>query len=79
MKMRQSMSQLERAFELEAARERRRREQLRNRAVHRSRTRRITRTESTQRVRFGVLMIALTTTVVIVIWAMFEALAWVTG
>jgi hypothetical protein len=79
MKMRQSLSQLERAFELEAARERRRREQLRNRAVHRSRTRRITRIEQTQRVRFSVLMIALTFTVVVVVWAMFETLAWVTG
>lgn len=79
MKMRQSMSQLEHAFELEAARERRRREQLRTRAAHRSRTRRITRTEQTQLVRFSVLMVALTFTVVVVVYAMFEALAWVTG
>ena len=45
MKMRQSISQFEVAFEQETALERRRREQLRRRAANRSRARRISRTE----------------------------------
>jgi cytochrome c-type biogenesis protein CcmH/NrfG len=56
--------------------ERRRREQLRKRATNRSRARRIERTESKGRVRFGVLLVALTVTVVTVVIAMFETLAW---
>jgi hypothetical protein len=60
MRMRQSMSQIELAFEQEMALERRRREQLRKRAVNRSRARRISRNESRGRVRFSVLLIALT-------------------
>lgn len=76
MKMRQSITQFERAFAQEAAIERRRREQLRERAVNRSRARRITRTEQRGKNRFGVLFAALSVTVVIVVIAMFETLAW---
>ena len=76
MRMRQSMSQIELAFEQEMALERRRREQLRKRASNRSRARRIQRTESKGRVRFSVLLGALTITVVTVVIAMFEVLAW---
>jgi len=76
MRMRQSMSQIELAFEQEMALERRRREQLRKRASNRSRARRIQRTESKGRVRFSVLLGALTVTVVTVVIAMFEVLAW---
>jgi uncharacterized membrane protein len=73
------MAQIELAFEQEMALERRRREQLRKRAVNRSRARRITRNESKGRVRFSVLMISLTVTVVTVVFVMFETLAWLMG
>jgi hypothetical protein len=79
MRMQQSMSQFEVAFEQEAALERRRREQLRRRAVNRSRARRIQRTESKGTTRFSVLFIALTATVVTVVYVMFQTLAWLMG
>ena len=75
MRMRQSISQFESAFEQETSLERRRREQLRRRAANRSRARRITRTEQQSKVRFSVLAVCLTVTVVVVVVAMFEALA----
>ena len=64
MRMRQSMSQIELAFEQEMALERRRREQLRKRSANRSRARRISRNESRGRIRFSVLLVCLTITVV---------------
>jgi hypothetical protein len=76
MRMRQSMAQIELAFEQEMALEKRRREQLRKRAVNRSRARRISRNESKGKVRFSVLLVCLTITVVTVVVAMFETLAW---
>jgi hypothetical protein len=76
MRMRQSIAQFEVAFEQEAALERRRRKQLRQRAANRSRVRRIQRTEQHGRVAFSVLVIALTLTVVTVTVVMFETLAW---
>ena len=76
MRMRQSMAQIELAFEQEMALERRRRDQLRKRAVNRSRARRISRNESRGKVRFSVLLVCLTITVVTVVVAMFETLAW---
>src|SRR5581483_5703991 len=79
MRMRQSMAQIELAFEQEMALERRRREQLRKRAVNRSRARRISRNESRGKVRFSVLLVCLTITVVTVVVAMFETLAWLMG
>jgi hypothetical protein len=54
--------------------ERRRREQLRRRAANRSRARRITRSEQAGKVRFSVLAVCLTVTVVVVVVSMFEAL-----
>jgi Flp pilus assembly protein TadB len=75
MKMKQSISQFESAFEQQASLERRRREQLRRRAANRSRERRIERTEHHSTVRFSVLAICLTVTVVVVAIAMFEALS----
>jgi hypothetical protein len=77
--MQQSIAQFETAFEQEAALERRRRVQLRQRAVNRSRARRIQRTEQRGNVAFGVLVIALTLTVVVVSVVMFETLAWLMG
>jgi hypothetical protein len=79
MKMRQSISQFELAFEQEAAVERRRRQQLRQRASNRSRARRIQRTEQHGKVAFGILVIALTLTVMTVTVVMFETLAWLMG
>ena len=76
MRMRQSITQFEQAFAQEAKLERRRREQLRKRAANRSRSRRIQRVEKTGRVRFSVLFAALAVTVVTVVVAMFETLAW---
>jgi len=75
MRMRQSISQFETAFEQETYLERRRREQLRRRAANRSRARRINRTEQQGKVRFSVLAVCLTLTVIAVVAAMFEALA----
>ena len=70
------MAQIELAFEQEMALEKRRRDQLRTRAANRSRARRIQQNESKGRVRFSVLLVALTITVVTVVWTMFETLAW---
>jgi hypothetical protein len=79
MRMRQSLSQYEMAFEQEIAIERRRRSQLRQRAVNRSRARRIARTEQRGKVAFGTLLVALSATVVTVTIVMFETLAWLMG
>jgi hypothetical protein len=76
LRMRQSVAQYEQAFEQEMALERRRREQLRKRATNRSRARRIERVESRGSIRFGVLLVCLTATVVTVVVAMFELLSW---
>jgi hypothetical protein len=76
MRMRQTFAQFELAFEQEAALERRRRTQLRQRAANRSRARRIQRTEQHGTVAFGVLVVALTATVLTVTVVMFETLAW---
>ncbi len=75
MRMRQSISQFENAFEQETSLERRRREQLRRRAANRSRARKINRTEQHSKVRFSVLAVCLSVTVIVVVIAMFEALA----
>ncbi len=75
MRMRQSISQFEVAFEQETTLERRRREQLRRRAANRSRARRMTRNEQHGKVRFSVLAVCLTATVIVVVVAMFEALS----
>ena len=74
--MDQGLDQFEVAFEQEAALERRRRQQLRQRAAERSRARSIQAVEKRGNVGFGVLLIALTLTVVVVTLVMFETLAW---
>ena len=76
LRMRQSLDQFEVEFEREAALERRRREQLRRRAADRSRARRIQTTEKRGNVGFGVLLLSLTATVIVVTIVMFETLAW---
>ena len=74
--MRQTLDEFEVAFEQEAVAERRRRHQLRQRAADRSRARRIHSVEKRGTVGFGVLMLALTVTVIVVTIVMFETLAW---
>lgn len=74
MRMRQSANQFEAAFEQQKILEQRRREQLRNRAVNRSRARRVTRSQQQGKVRFSVLAVCLIVTVVVVTITMFEAL-----
>jgi hypothetical protein len=71
-----SLERFEAAFAEEVAAERRRRQQLRQRAANRSKARRIVRTEQRGKVRFSVLVVALTLTVVTVVVVMFELLAW---
>jgi len=79
MRMSESIESFELAFEQEAAIERRRREQLRQRSANRSRARRIQRTEQRGTVAFGVLVVALSLTVLTVAVVMFESLAWLMG
>ena len=74
--MRQSLDQFEVEFEQQAAVERQRRRQLRQRAVDRSRARRIQETQKRSNVSFGLLLVALTATVIVVTVVMFETLAW---
>lgn len=74
--MQQSLSQLEAALQQETALERSRREQLRQRAAARSRARSIQSTEKRGNVGFGVLLLSLTLTVIVVTLVMFETLAW---
>ena len=79
MRMRQSLNDWELAFEHEMALDRRRRLQLRERAVARSRARLFERAEKGGKVRFSVLFTALTATVVVVTVVMFETLALLMG
>lgn len=79
MRMRQSLADWELAFENEMVLDRQRRAQLRRRAVARSRARRIERTEKSGKVRFSVLFVALSLTVVTVTVVMFETLALLMG
>lgn len=77
--MRQSLDQFEEAFERESIIEQRRREDLRKRASNRSRARNIVKGEQKGKVRFSVLVVALTATVITVTLVMFEVLAWLVG
>jgi hypothetical protein len=76
LRMQQMLDDFEVAFEQESLAERRRRKQLRQRAADRSRARRIQTTEKRGNVGFGVLLLALTATVIVVTLVMFETLAW---
>ena len=78
-RMRQSLDQFEAAFERAQEVEEQRRLELRRRAANRSRARHIVKTEKRGRVRFSVLAICLTATVVVVTIVMFETLAWLVG
>ena len=72
--MRKSVNQFETAFEQQKVLEQRRREQMRQRAASRSRARHVSRSQQQGKVRFSVLAVCLTVTVIVVTVAMFEAL-----
>jgi hypothetical protein len=74
-----TFDEFEEAFEREARLDQQRRQELRRRAANRSRARSIARHERGGKVRFSVLAIALTLTVVVVTIVMFETLALVFG
>jgi hypothetical protein len=76
MRMQQTSDQFELAFEQEAALERQRRTLLRQRATNRSRARRMQQIQQHGNVAFGVLVVALSVTVLTVTVVMFETLAW---
>jgi hypothetical protein len=79
MRMRQSLNQLERAFVEESRADRDRRERLRQQAAQRSRQRQIERVHKRGSMRFGVLVLVLIATAVLVTVAMFETLYIVMG
>jgi hypothetical protein len=79
LRMRQSLSDLERAFFEEAEADRQRRERLYRQAAQRSSKRRIQRTHKAGSARFVVLVLVLLATAVLVTVAMFRALYIVMG
>lgn len=79
MKMRQSLAQLEQEFRHEALRDRSRRENLRRKAIVRSRTRTREREKKRSSFRFWMLVASLVATAVIVTVAMFETLYYLLG
>ena len=79
MKMRQSLAQLEQEFRHEMQLDRSRRENLRRRAVLRSRKRWVEREKKRSSMRFWVLVLSLIATAVIVTVAMFETLYYLLG
>ena len=74
MKMRQSLAQLEQEFRHEMQLDRSRRENLRKRAVVRSRKRHQERERKRSSMRFWMLALSLVATALIVTAAMFETL-----
>jgi hypothetical protein len=79
MRMRQSLTDLERAFFEETEADRERRERLYRQAAARSSKRRIARTHKAGSARFVVLVLVLLATAVLVTVAMFRALYIVMG
>jgi hypothetical protein len=79
MKMRQSLSQIERAFLEESLQDRKRREALRRQAALRSRQRQIEKVQKHSTMRFVALVLTLIATAVIVTVAMFQTLYVVLG
>ena len=79
MRMRQSIAEIEEAFEQETELDRQRRERLSRTATQRTRKRRVDRVHKRGSVRFILLTLALIATAVIVTVAMFETLYYVMG
>jgi hypothetical protein len=79
LRMSQSYDEFEVALQQATELDRRRRAQLRHRAATRSRARRIQSVNKSGNVGFGLLLLALTATVIIVTLVMFETLALLMG
>ena len=79
MRMRQSLAEIEEAFEQEIELDRHRRQRLQRTAQNRTRQRRVNRVHKAGSVRFILLWLALVGTAVIVTVAMFETLYYVMG
>jgi hypothetical protein len=79
MRMRQSLAQLERAFVDEMEQDRDRAERLQREAVLRARKRQLDKTHKRGSMRFGLLVLILVATAVLVTVAMFETLYYVMG
>jgi len=77
--MRQSLAEIEEAFEQEIELDRTRRERLNKTAIQRTRSRRVQRVHKKGSIRFILLTLALIATAVVVTVAMFEALYIVMG
>jgi len=74
MRMRQSFAEFERAFNEHTHTDRARRQRLRQEAIKRTHVRRRVRHEQSSFRRYVTLVVALTATVVLVSYAMFQAL-----
>ena len=79
MRMRQSLAEIEEAFVEEIEEDRERRERLVRRAELRTRQRHIERTHKHGSMRFGLLVLTLFATAIIVTIAMFQMLLYVVG
>jgi len=79
LRMSQSFDEFEVALQQATDIERQRREQLRHRAAARSRARRIQSIDKRGNVGFGMLLLALSLTVIVVTIVMFETLALLMG
>ncbi len=79
MRMRQSLTEIERAFAREISMERHRRASLRRTAEQRAIKREVERRHKRGSVRFVLLVLALMLTVVVVTIAMFRTLYWLLG
>jgi hypothetical protein len=79
VKMRQSLSDWERAFVREISLDRRRREELRQTAEQRARKRRVARTHRRGSIRFTLLVLTLIATAALVTVVMFRTLYWLLG
>jgi hypothetical protein len=76
MKMRQSVTEFERAFHEHTHVDRKRRHEVRQEAIKRTKTRHRERHVQSQTRRFFTLMVTLVATVCLVSYAMFQTLAW---
>lgn len=78
-RLRRTLDEFEEEFEQAQIIDARRRLEIKRRAHNRTRARHIVKTEKRGRVRFSVLAVCLTATVVVVVLVMFETLAWLVG
>jgi hypothetical protein len=79
MRMRQSLAQLERAFVDEMEQDREQAERLQRETALRARKRHLDKTHKRGSMRFGLLILILVATAVLVTVAMFETLYYVMG